>query len=202
MAKPRGASQRARSTKARTSWPVHFEKCTRKVILVPRSPTLRLYIWLLPLKTNAVTNTTTAVGYDAKPLNPNPNDFVNIGMKAGKNITIFIIPGVPEDFEFKPRVVKEIGEIRWHTLSSLPNNKSMRQAAEAPVGKVEKYWGVAPFIPRLRKWIYERLKAEGKVPANIAADDYSDDAEETPAFSINTDRLRKHMLVHLPLIAA
>lgn len=93
------------------------------------------------------------VGYDARHLNPNPEDYISVKTENEKSITIFIIAGVPEDYDFKPRVVKEIGEIKWHELDSIPSDAKMAAAAKAAVGKVEKYWGVAPFIPRLRKWI-------------------------------------------------
>jgi len=147
------------------------------------------------------------VGFDAAPLSPSPDDFITSKAQNGKTITIFIIPGVPEEFDFKPRVVKEIGEIRWHALASLPDNKSMHAAAETPAGKPEKYWGVAPFIPRLREWIANKTRRPEVRDAPSAASKVFKPVPPPPAtalsesaFTVDMARVQQAMRAHLPLV--
>ncbi len=61
---------------------------------------------------------------------------------------MFIVPGVPDYFPFKPQVRKEISEVEWFPINDLP-----------------KYtYGVLPFISQLSKWI---LKEQEKKETNV-----------------------------------
>ena len=46
---------------------------------------------------------------------------------------MFIVPGVPENFPFKPKVRKEISAVEWHPLDDLPVNS----------------YGIEPLLKRL-----------------------------------------------------
>jgi 8-oxo-dGTP pyrophosphatase MutT (NUDIX family) len=92
------------------------------------------------------------VGFDATYLNPKKEDKMTWNQKNGKTIKIFIVPGVPEDFAFAPRVVKEIDEIKWWKISDLPAGGGSNATAAGAAAK-NKFWGVSAFVPQLRRWI-------------------------------------------------
>lgn len=96
------------------------------------------------------------VGYDASGLNPRAEDFIPFESRDGKLITIFIMVGAQEDYPFAPRVVKEIGEIRWWPL------KAIRSTAQEVAKR--KFWGVLPFLPRLEAWVKKRRAELGMPP--------------------------------------
>lgn len=91
-------------------------------------------------------------GYDPTSLNPSRDDFLvwNQRRKGGeKRVTIFVIPGVPEDYPFAPTVKKEIDEVKWHFVSDLPMPGTGREAKHT-------FWGVSPMLPQLKSWIARR----------------------------------------------
>jgi mRNA-decapping enzyme subunit 2 len=55
----------------------------------------------------------------------------------GQRTSMFVVPGVPEDFPFNPKVRKEISAVEWFLIDKLPKNT----------------YGVFPFIKRLKRWI-------------------------------------------------
>lgn len=108
------------------------------------------------------------VGYNASGLNSDPNDFIVHSTKSGKYIKLFIIPGVPEDYPFAPRVVKEIGEIKWWKLTDLPDNKTLIDCLKVDSkDKNNKFWGAAPFIPKLRAWVVAKKNKTTKPKEKI-----------------------------------
>ncbi|KAM3164947.1 Nudix hydrolase domain-containing protein [Lachancea thermotolerans] len=46
---------------------------------------------------------------------------------AGKNYKIFLVSGVPEDFDFQPQVRNEIEKIQWHDFKKLSRNNGNKQ---------------------------------------------------------------------------
>ena len=58
---------------------------------------------------------------------------------TNKRRTAYVCRGVPEDFPFEPVARKEVSEVAWHDLASLP-----RQT-----------FAVAPFVGQLKRWIRE-----------------------------------------------
>lgn len=118
----------------------------------------------------------------------------------GKDIRLLVVPDVPEDFAFAPRVVKEIAGIRWFALAELPANE--RVSVLLPGGERAKLWGVAPFLPQLREWVARRQgRAGGKKRKARAPVKSGKDAPATPtpaiaapsAFAVDVARLRRAM---------
>jgi len=91
------------------------------------------------------------IGYDCSSL-INPNHFVESMSKQGKQIKLFIVRGVPEDFSYAPRVRKEISEVKFFNVSELPTNKE---------NKSRKFWALQVFTPRLLRWIQRQPKTKG-----------------------------------------
>lgn len=77
----------------------------------------------------------------------NVNDFV-VTFQGEKKIQLFIATNVPETTEFEPQVRKEISDIKFHPISSVPAHT----------------YNVHPFIPKLKRWITQnqRLKSKSK----------------------------------------
>ncbi|KAH9107319.1 hypothetical protein LEN26_008611 [Aphanomyces euteiches] len=66
----------------------------------------------------------------------NAKDFIEFHVNQ-QRIRMYIVTGVPEDFNFAPQTRKEISLIQWFEFDDLP----------------KKTWGVLPFMARLRRWI-------------------------------------------------
>lgn len=56
---------------------------------------------------------------------------------TNKRRTAYVCRGVPEDFPFEPVARKEVSEVAWHDLTSLPKQT----------------FAVMPFVGQLKKWI-------------------------------------------------
>jgi hypothetical protein len=87
---------------------------------------------------------------------------------------LYIIAGINEDIKFTTQTRKEIGDIRWHDVSSLPGyngnlDKSARYAVHTN-NKKYKFYLVTPFVAPLRKWIkkFKKAKQQGKARKNAA----------------------------------
>lgn len=61
-------------------------------------------------------------------------------------ISLFVVPGVPEDFPFKTRTRKEISRIEWFKLTDLP---TWRRNKAAP----GKFYLISPFIASLKAFV-------------------------------------------------
>ncbi|KAI0778210.1 Dcp2, box A domain-containing protein, partial [Trametes elegans] len=66
-----------------------------------------------------------------------------------QSISLYIVPGVPEDFPFQTRTRKEISKISWFKLSELP---TWRRNKTAP----GKFYLISPFIGPLKQFIHDR----------------------------------------------
>ncbi|EDR14983.1 uncharacterized protein LACBIDRAFT_300645 [Laccaria bicolor S238N-H82] len=75
----------------------------------------------------------------------NPEHVVEISIKQQK-ISLFIVPGVPEDFPFKTKTRKEISKIEWFKLTDLPTWKRNKAAPG-------KFYLISPFIVELKTFI-------------------------------------------------
>ncbi|KAJ2994279.1 mRNA-decapping enzyme subunit 2 [Globomyces sp. JEL0801] len=87
----------------------------------------------------------------------------------GQKVRLFIISGIDENIQFATQTRKEIGDIKWHSIHSLPgyNNSDLDETSKYAVytnNKKHKFYMVTPFIPALRKWIkkFKRAKQQGK----------------------------------------
>ncbi|KAI8995654.1 DCP2-domain-containing protein [Trametes punicea] len=77
-----------------------------------------------------------------------PENVIQLSIKE-QSISLYIVPGVPEDFPFKTRTRKEISKIAWFRLSDLPTWKRNK-----PVPG--KFYLISPFIGPLKAFIHDR----------------------------------------------
>jgi mRNA-decapping enzyme subunit 2 len=68
----------------------------------------------------------------------NPDNVIEMSIKEQK-ISLYIVPGVPEDYPFKTKTRKEISKIEWFRLTDLPTWKRNKQAPG-------KFYLISPFI--------------------------------------------------------
>lgn len=91
------------------------------------------------------------VGYAILPENVSETDYLKHTNKTGKLTKLFIARHTPQDFDFHPRVRKEIGRIEWKELSKLPTCIKDRKVDA-------KYWNIFQFVEPLKKWILRHKK--------------------------------------------
>ena len=72
-------------------------------------------------------------------------------------IRLYIVAGVPEDFQFATRTKKEISEIAWHKLKELPTSKEEKD------GSKNRFWMVVPFVTKLKRFLAEQEKQKKKL---------------------------------------
>ncbi|KAF9459902.1 Dcp2, box A domain-containing protein [Collybia nuda] len=77
-----------------------------------------------------------------------PQNVIEMSIKEQK-ISLFIVPGVPEDYEFKTKTRKEISKIEWFRLTDLP---TWRRNKTAP----GRFYLISPFIGALKAFINDR----------------------------------------------
>ncbi|OSD03412.1 DCP2-domain-containing protein [Trametes coccinea BRFM310] len=77
-----------------------------------------------------------------------PENVIQLSIKE-QSISLYIVPGVPEDFPFATRTRKEISKIAWFRLSDLPTWKRNK-----PVPG--KFYLISPFIGPLKAFIHDR----------------------------------------------
>lgn len=65
--------------------------------------------------------------------------------ETNKRRTCYVCRGVPENFPFQPVARKEVGEVAWHDINSLPKN----------------HYAVMPFMGQLKRWIKRDNKRRG-----------------------------------------
>ncbi|CAM9373798.1 unnamed protein product [Chrysoparadoxa australica] len=68
---------------------------------------------------------------------------------------MYIAQNVPEDYNFVPKVRKEISEVAWFPIDNLPKGT----------------YGVEPFINRLKRWIKRKRKRRSISPVKEPAKD-------------------------------
>ncbi|EIN13760.1 DCP2-domain-containing protein [Punctularia strigosozonata HHB-11173 SS5] len=85
-------------------------------------------------------------------------DVIEMSMQ-GQRISLYIICGVPEDFEFKTRTRKEISKIEWFKLTELPTWKSAKQVSN-------RFYLVAPFVNALKAYVHDRKPRRQGTPNN------------------------------------
>ncbi|EKM83889.1 hypothetical protein AGABI1DRAFT_66937 [Agaricus bisporus var. burnettii JB137-S8] len=74
-----------------------------------------------------------------------PEDVIELSIKE-QRISLFIVPGVEEDFPFETKTRKEISRIEWFQLSDLPTWKRNKQVPG-------KFYLISPFIGPLKAFI-------------------------------------------------
>jgi mRNA-decapping enzyme subunit 2 len=78
----------------------------------------------------------------------NKDDVIEMSIREQK-ISLYIVPGVPEDYPFKTKTRKEISKIEWFQLTDLPTWKRNKAAPG-------KFYLISPFIGALKAFINER----------------------------------------------
>lgn len=111
----------------------------------------------------------------------NPDDVIEMSIREQK-ISLFIVPGVPEDFPFKTKTRKEISKIEWFKLTDLPTWKRSKASAG-------KFYLISPFISALKTFINERKPAgiRKKVKASSACHSPNESAQESSSQSSSAD---------------
>ncbi|KAH7342711.1 hypothetical protein BKA65DRAFT_457848 [Rhexocercosporidium sp. MPI-PUGE-AT-0058] len=79
-----------------------------------------------------------------------------------QQVHLFVFKNVPMDTPFAPRTRKEISKIDWWLLSDLPAYKKQGREQQAPAQNASKFYMVAPFLVKLRKWMIEEKKNNSK----------------------------------------
>ncbi|ETW87197.1 hypothetical protein HETIRDRAFT_377994, partial [Heterobasidion irregulare TC 32-1] len=77
-----------------------------------------------------------------------PEDVIELSIREQK-ISLYIVPGVPEDYPFQTKTRKEISKIEWFRLLDLP---TWRRGKTVP----GKFYLISPFIGPLKAFISER----------------------------------------------
>ncbi|EIW64651.1 DCP2-domain-containing protein [Trametes versicolor FP-101664 SS1] len=118
-------------------------------------------------------------GYDLEN-QLDPENVLQMSIRE-QSISLYIVPGVPEDFHFETRTRKEISRIAWFRLSDLPTWKRNKIAPG-------KFYLISPFIGPLKAFIHDRKPRNlpRKVPRPItqAPQETHASSEEDAAASI------------------
>lgn len=80
-----------------------------------------------------------------------PNEYIEV-TRQNKNIRLYVVKGVPESTVFETQTRKEISEIKWHRVQSLPVFSKTK--------KVAAYQHAVPFLHGLKQYI---SRARGEV---------------------------------------
>ncbi|KAL6309949.1 Dcp2, box A domain-containing protein [Sparassis latifolia] len=101
----------------------------------------------------AIREVSEETGYDLDG-QLDPENVIDLSIKE-QSISLYIVPGVPEDYPFQTKTRKEISKIAWFNLSDLPTWKR----SKAVPGK---FYLITPFIGPLKSYINKRR------PRNVA----------------------------------
>ena len=117
------------------------------------------------------------VGYIVKDHQVSKSRFFQHKKNSGKRVGMFVVLDVEKDFEFEPRVIKEIGDIQWWPLSmvkeftsSAKNTTDVVLSAEIDEASAKNqdkkaFWGISPFVNQLCTLIKKLDLAEAKKKA-------------------------------------
>jgi mRNA-decapping enzyme subunit 2 len=103
-------------------------------------------------------------GFDiaAAGLVPSPEEvkYIELLLK-GQQVRLYVFRNVPMDTHFEPKTRKEISGIQWYKLSALPafKGKSYQGGTEGE-GDKTKFYMVAPFLHKLKRWVGEQRKKD------------------------------------------
>lgn len=81
------------------------------------------------------------IGQDMRPYTTIEDEIVKFS--SGRNVTMYVALGVPEDIVFAPKTKKEIMDIRWYDINDLPHQT----------------YDVNVFVEPLRRWISRRCRS-------------------------------------------
>ncbi|CAE7228736.1 unnamed protein product [Rhizoctonia solani] len=112
----------------------------------------------------AIRETLEETGFDVTSL-LDKQIFIKNTLKE-QQLTLYIVPDVPEDTVFQTRTRKEISKIEWFKLSDLPTWKKNRLVAAN-----NKFYLISPFVGQLKAFVSERkrqrkaARKSGRTPA-------------------------------------
>ena len=100
-------------------------------------------------------------GYDISK-RINPNDYLSQVIND-QTSWLYLISGVPDDTNFSPKTKKEIRDIKWFPIASLPASKKEEMPPQNdprnPLNLTHNnLYMVIPFVRGLRKWLAARHK--------------------------------------------
>lgn len=93
-------------------------------------------------------------------------NYLEIQLKGGHVVRLYIAPGVEDEFPFATLTRKEISKIGWVPLGQLYSSKNGSAAREEKADG-PKFYNVAPFVAPLRKWITANQAVHPMRPAEI-----------------------------------
>jgi mRNA-decapping enzyme subunit 2 len=106
-------------------------------------------------------------GYDLREAGLVPPDgevhYIEMTMRE-QQMRLYIFRDIPMDTHFEPRTRKEISKIQWYRLSELPafrkKGQHEAQGGGDAAANANKFYMVAPFLVRLKKWVAEQKKRD------------------------------------------
>ena len=109
----------------------------------------------------AVREVDEETGYDISQL-INPKDYLQQVIND-QTSWLYLIHGVPDDTKFAPKTKKEIRDIKWFPIASLPSSKKEEMPPQNdprnPLNLTHNnLYMVIPFVRGLRKWLANRQK--------------------------------------------
>ncbi|GHJ88798.1 hypothetical protein NliqN6_5200 [Naganishia liquefaciens] len=124
----------------------------------------------------------------------NKEDYIHLSL-GEQEVTLFVVPGVPEDTVFEPLARKEISAIDWFDLNELPAWRRRRRNARAV-----KYFMITPFVPYLKEWIHNSspttLVESSSETDEAAEDTVHVDSESNIKKTDGTDIAYQESLMH------
>ena len=101
-------------------------------------------------------------GYDISQ-RINPNDYLSQVIND-QTSWLYLIHGVPDDTKFSPKTKKEIRDIKWFPVVSLPSSKKEEMPPpndpRNPLNlSHNNLYMVIPFVRGLKKWLFSRQKS-------------------------------------------
>lgn len=86
-----------------------------------------------------------------------------------REITLYIVDGIPEDITVAPTCRYEIGAFAWHPVDQLPRTKEEARGGLVDAnGKTMRYFEVLPFVKPLLAWIAKKNAQEAKTGKKAA----------------------------------
>ncbi|KAG9031991.1 mRNA-decapping enzyme subunit 2 [Tulasnella sp. JGI-2019a] len=97
-------------------------------------------------------------------------------------VSLYLVPGVPEDYPFLTRTRKEISKIEWFSLNKLPgygfadddDGRYPSHKGTSQNDKTIRTWGISPFLKQLKNRLFHFQVAFGYVPPNLAPHELRD----------------------------
>ena len=75
---------------------------------------------------------------------------------SGQTLRLFIVPGMRDDLRLTPRCPKEIKNIKWFNLASLPRNLKEKSCLENTGYTSGSFYWTLPFLTKLEQFIEQR----------------------------------------------